>query len=184
MNSSVKLYAAKDRTYSKSNSLDAHVAIAARCQVLGYVDYWSRICHSFSIPLDDQLIHALKQKDRATLLRTKLQSSKPGKRPRRKNKFSKYKTAQREYIKQQRTGDCYQSSIALAETKKVVMASPSVSDSNLPGTTKDKIRCMYHHPNYCVLLGHTDTRSTGYYSHKLTLQKDKNTQYYSQRGCR
>ena len=158
----------KDRTYSTTNSLDACVAIAAGCQVLGYVDYWSHIFHFFSIPLDDQLIHALKQKDRATLLRTKLQSSKPGKRPRRKNKFSKYKTAQREYIKQQRTGDCYQSSIALAATKKVVMASPSVSDRNQPGTTKDKIRCLYHHPNYCVLLGHNDAKSDGCYTHTLT----------------
>ena len=43
LNKSVTCYAPKDRTYSKTNSLDTRVAIAGAIQVVGYYALWKKI---------------------------------------------------------------------------------------------------------------------------------------------
>ena len=72
-------------------------------------------------------------------------------------KCKKLNKAHEEWIKQQRTGEGYQSGIAVA----VALAKknlPDPAERNPEGTPKAQCRCIYH-PTFCNKLGHKDARS-------------------------
>ena len=50
----------------------------------------------------------------------------------------------------------YKSGIAAVAAKKTL---PTAKDRNPKGTPQEQLRCPFHHPKYCTLLGHRDARS-------------------------
>lgn len=63
MNTSVALYAPKNKTYSTIKSLDDRVVIAAGIQILGSTDFWIWIFTAFVLDMDDNLLISLQQRD-------------------------------------------------------------------------------------------------------------------------
>ena len=60
MNKSVVGFPSKDKTFSKTESLDTRVNIATGTQVLGYHDFCMLIIDKFGISADENLRHFLK----------------------------------------------------------------------------------------------------------------------------
>ena len=52
---SVASFAPKSKTYSKTESLDSRVAIAAGIQILGYEIFWQEIYDEFGLEMDTNL---------------------------------------------------------------------------------------------------------------------------------
>ena len=63
LNKSVTCYAPKDRTYSKTNSLDTRVAVAGAIQEVGYYSLWKQIFDFHCVRMDDSFKKYLKIMD-------------------------------------------------------------------------------------------------------------------------
>ena len=61
MNKSVSAFAPKEKTFSKTESLDTRVGIAAGIQILGYHDFWVLIFEDYGMRTDDNLRKFLKR---------------------------------------------------------------------------------------------------------------------------
>ena len=55
MKQSVSSYAPNSKTYSKTNSLDIRVALAAAIEILGYRKVWQKIFSDFGVDLNDNM---------------------------------------------------------------------------------------------------------------------------------
>ena len=64
MNKSVSTFAPKGKTLSKTESLDARVAIAAGCQILGYEYFWDQVFEEFGMVMDSNLRSYLRNLER------------------------------------------------------------------------------------------------------------------------
>ena len=60
MNKSVSAFAPKGKTFSKTESLDTRVCIAAGIQILGHHDFWVLIFEDFGMTADGNLRKFLK----------------------------------------------------------------------------------------------------------------------------
>ena len=172
MNHSVAAYAPKGKTYCLTPSLTTRVAIAAGVANVGKKVFWERAFKEFNIPFDTNLSDCLKAHDKRATKKRNLQQSKEGKIRRSNLKYKKLKTAKSEYLLQQRTGMEYSTGIALAAARKTVRTEPSSKDRNA-GVEREKWRCIYHHPDYCVVFGHKDARSKACYAHALDAKERK-----------
>ena len=157
MNQSVSAFAPKGKTYSLMTSLDTRVAIAGGIQIVGYKTFWELVFHAMDIDMDDNLRKHLANKDKHKERKTKVQVSKEGKKKRGEKKYDKLNQAHDEWIEQQRTGDGYQTGVAVAVAiaKKNV---PAASERNPKGTPKEQWKCPFY-PHYCTVLGHKDARN-------------------------
>ena len=157
MNQSVAAYAPKGKTFSLTESLDTHVAIAGGIHIVGYKKFWEHVFHAFDIDMDNNLRKHLATKDKHKERKTKVQVSKEGKKKRGEKKYEKLNEAHDKWMEQQRTGDGYQTGVAVA----VAIAKrnlPAASERNPKGTPKEKWRCPFY-PDYCTVLGHKDARN-------------------------
>ena len=59
LNKGVTSYAPKDRTFSKTISLDARIAITGATQVCGYQELWKEIFHGNNFDVDDNFLKHL-----------------------------------------------------------------------------------------------------------------------------
>ena len=83
-----------------------------------------------------------------------------GKATKSRLKYEKLAKLQRDAMDSYKSGLGYESGLALAAAVKSVKNSPMMTKQrNPPGTPKEKLRCKYHHPNFCAKLGHRDARS-------------------------
>ena len=64
MNHSVLVFAPKGKTYSKTESLETRVAIAASIQILGYEAFWELIYEDFRVSFDENLRTDLRNMDK------------------------------------------------------------------------------------------------------------------------
>ena len=157
MNQSVAAYAPKGRTYSLTSSLDTCVAIAGGTQIVGYLSFWERVFEALDLDMDDNLRKHLKSKDKHKKKKSKKQVSKEGKKRRSEKKYEKLNKAHDKWIEQQRTGEGYQTGVAVA----VALAKknlPAAAERNPVGTLKEKWRCPFY-PDFCQMLGHKDARN-------------------------
>ena len=113
--------------------------------------------------MDSNLRRSLVFKDGAKRRKANRDSTKSGKLMRCRNKNSKYSEAKRDYMKSLNEGLAYESGIALREAKRAVKNAPIIR--NPKGTTKEKMRCKYHHPQFCTKLGHVDAKSKECFAH-------------------
>ena len=157
LNTSVSFYAPKNKTYSTTQSLDTRVAIAAGVQILGYSGFWCRVFEMFEMTVDDNLLQSLIQRDLAKTNKTKREQSKEGKMRKSDGKYKKFNKAQQEALDSYSAGLGYESGLALSAAIKEIKDSPV--ERNPKGTPKEKLRCKYHHADYCDVLGHSDARS-------------------------
>ena len=74
-------------------------------------------------------------------------------------KYKKLVDAQNADLAAHKAGLEYSTGIALSEAKKRAIESTSNHRRNPIGTPKNKLRCKYHHENYCSILGHTTATS-------------------------
>ena len=157
MNQSVAAYAPKGKTYSLTNSLDTRVSIAGSIQIVGYYSFWDQVFHKLNIDMDPNLRKHLQSRDIIKKKKSKQQKTKEGKKLRGEKKYEKLNKATEDWQEQQRTGEGYQSGIAVAMAlaKKNL---PDPAERNPEGTPKAQWRCIYY-PKYCSNLGHKDARS-------------------------
>ena len=156
MNTSVAALAPKNKTYSMSESLRTRVAIAAGCQIVGFAKFWSICCQSLGFQIDSNLLSLLEARDKTKRNKNVRSSTKKGKASRSNLKYEKYNSAFKKQQDGHKEGMGYKSGIAAVAAKKNL---PTAKDRNPKGTPQDKLRCPFHHPNYCTLLGHRDARS-------------------------
>ena len=157
MNTSVSYYAPKNKTYSKTQSLDTRVAIAAGVQILGYLAFWMRVFTAFELDMDDNLRKSLQYRDNKKQNKTIQEQSKQGKMKKSSGKYAKYASAQKQALDSHSAGLGYESGLALASAIKKIKDAPITR--NPKGTPKNLWRCKYHHPKYCDVLGHKDAKS-------------------------
>ena len=166
MNNSVAAYAPKSKTYSLTDSLLVRIGIAAGIQILGYHSFWSQLFFKFDLELDANLDASLRDRDTKKLKRNAKDNTKEGKLVRGRAGNAKLNEAKKRYLEELRTGMAYESGIAVANTKRDIKNAPVVR--NPFGTSKDKCRCKYFHPDYCTKWGHTDARNKECYDRILT----------------
>ena len=157
MNTSVSCYAPKNKTYSLTESLDTRVAIAAGVQILGYHDFWRRLFSEFNMEMDDNLESILQRRDIVKFNKTQKEQSIEGEKSKADGKYTKFAKAQKEALDSHSAGLSYESGLALAAAVKQVKNLQGVR--NPKGTPVDKMRCKFHHPRYCNVLGHSSAAS-------------------------
>ena len=59
----------------------------------------------------------------------------------------------------EKTGKTYGAGVALKTAKKKAKNTLTAASRNPKGTPKELLRCPYHHPLYCTVLGHTSCAS-------------------------
>ena len=64
MNHSVSAFTPKSKTYSKTESLETRVTIAASVQILGYEGFWEAIYQDFGVTVDANLRKYLRNMDK------------------------------------------------------------------------------------------------------------------------
>ena len=152
MNTSVVALAPKNKNYSMSASLMTRVAIAAGCQISGFAIFWSTCCIALGFQIDPHLLSILQARDRIKRKKNVRSGTIEGKMKRSAHKYDKYNSAFKKQRDDHEQGLGYQPGIAAAAAKKNL---PAASGRNPKGTPKSQMRCPYHHPSYCTLLGHS-----------------------------
>ena len=152
MNTSVAALAQKNKTYSMSASLMTRVSIAAGCQISGFANFWSTCCTALGFDIDPHLHSILAARDRIKRRKNMISGTIEGKTKRSAGKYDKYNSAFKKQRDDHKQGLSYQPEIAATAAKKNL---PAASARNPKGTPKSEMRCPYHHPSYCTLLGHS-----------------------------
>ena len=62
----------------------------------------------------------------------------------------------------------YSSGIVLTEAKKTAKHLASTSVQNPKGTSRETIRSKYHHPKFCMVVGHSSVASKECFMHKCS----------------
>ena len=159
MNNSVGAYASKTKNYCRTLSLQTRVAIAAGVMCVGYLELWTRIFNEVGLNMDNVFASSLRARDKKKYNKDTGQKSKKGKVRRRKDFMVKFGTMQQEQQADAKTGKTYGSGVALATAKKQATANLAAKTRNPEGTPKSQMKCSYHHPDYCTVLGHTTAGS-------------------------
>ena len=82
--------------------------------------------------------------------------------------MAKFADGHKEQMEDQRTGKTYCAGVALAQATKTAKAKHTATERNPKGTAPEDMRCPYHHPLYCTILGHNTA------SNKSCFAKHKN----------
>jgi hypothetical protein len=155
MNQSVSSYAPKTKTYSKTNSLDARVALAAAIEVAGYRRVWENFFFAFGVDLNENLTKVLDQMDHDKLMKTIKAISGEGKLRRSAARTSKMKKMHQQDMTDQADGVGYATGIALKKATLQVKNKVKSIARNPKGTLPSLLKCKFHHERYCQKLGHT-----------------------------
>jgi hypothetical protein len=168
MNQSVSAFAPKGRTYSLTASLDCRVALAAGTQIVGYEQLWRLIFAAFHLDFDEDIASYLRQMDVEKNQKRETSQTTTGKRKRSQSKYEKLRKEHQNDIAAQAAGKQYQSGIALRQATKKAKKNTSRATRNPKGTPKEKLRCAWHHTNYCRILGHALPTSKDCFMHRKT----------------
>ena len=168
MNASVAAYAPKNKTYGFTDSINARVAIAAAVQIVGYVVLWTKIFQAFGLTLDHNLKTSLARRDKRKHRTRELLKTKEGKSKRSQQRYEKFDSAKHDFLDKMKTGRAYGSGIALRHATKLAKQDVTYEKRNPPGTLPSMVKCRYNHPNYCIQLGHRDSRSNNCYAYGMT----------------
>ena len=145
MNNSVSAFAPKGKTYSKTESLETRVAIAACVQILGYELFWELVYKDFGVSFDGNLRRNMDKKKR------------------RKNELAqtneKLTDEHKKDMAAQKEGLTYESAIAFKVAQRVAKQMHSHKERNPDGTPKKDWKCKYWHVNYCQASGHASSSS-------------------------
>ena len=155
MNQSVSSYAPKTKTYSKTNSLDARVALAAAIEVAGYRRVWEKIFFAFGVDLNENLSKVLAKMDHEKLMKSLKAISGEGKLRRSAARTSKMKKMHQQDMTDQADGVGYETGIALKKATVQVKNKEKSTARNPKGTLPSLLKCRFHHQRYCNKLGHT-----------------------------
>ena len=139
---------------TKTNSLNARVAIAAAIQIAGYYEVWDRIFNKCGMTLDENLIRVLKRMYRIKLLYNTRSATKEGKLKRNKTRCNKMTKLQNQQMQDAKKGCTYSTGIAMTEAMKHlkrIQKSDKRNPKDLPASQR---KCCYYHPDYCTKLGH------------------------------
>ena len=171
MNKSVSAFAPKGKTFSKTESLDARVAIAAGCQILGYEHFWEQIFEEFGIVMDPNLRSFLSSLETTKQKKKTRAQTKEGKTRRSRQRCAKLRTEIQKTMLSQQDGMTYESGIAMKNAAKEAKYLSSAEVRNPVGTPKTKIRCKYFHPSFCQTHGHSSARSAECFMHSKTKEE-------------
>ena len=152
MNTSVASYTPKSKHYCITNSLLTRVGIAGACQVLEHAKFWSMVCAEFDFQIDANLLSVLTQRDEHKRRKNIRQSTIKGKRKRSSHTHDKINMEHKQYMASYKEGCFYETGVAVAAAKKNL---PSAGNRNPKGTAADQLKCPYHHPLYCTVLGYS-----------------------------
>ena len=155
MNNSVAAFAPKIKNFSGTLSLKTRVGIAAGVLALGYLDFWTRTFDELGLKMDTVFQSALTARDKKKSQKRTRQKSNKGKLAQRKGDLAKFAEGHKEQMDDQRTGKTYGAGVALAQATKAAKTKYTAAKRNPTGTAPECMRCPYHHPQFCTLLGHT-----------------------------
>ena len=171
MNHSVAAFAPKGKTFSKTESLDTRVAIAACIQILGYTEFWRQIFCELSITFDDNLRHFLEKMDMKKQKKRQSAETKDGKTKRSRKRNEKLKDEHSKDMTAQKEGVMYESGIAMRAATKSAKQQNTHTVRNPEGTPKARWRCKYWHQDFCQVLGHTSIVSKQCFMNGKTKQQ-------------
>jgi hypothetical protein len=154
MNNSVAAYAPKIKNFSATISLKTRVGIAAGVLALGYFAFWERVFVALGLDMDAVFGSSLKARDAKKGKKRTRQKSNKGKLTRRKTDLAKFAEGHKEQMDDARTGKTYGAGVALAQATKTAKAKHTATERNPKGTAPENMRCPYHHPKFCTILGH------------------------------
>ena len=118
MNKSVSAFAPKGKTFSRTESLDTRVSVAAGIQVLGYEIFWEKVFDAFELVMDNKLRLFLRQLQKKKDRKRGKASTTAGKYRRSKRKHDKVKEDIRQDMFSQAEGTNYETGIAFKRIKK------------------------------------------------------------------
>jgi hypothetical protein len=156
MNKSCAAYANKGETFSKTMSLTARLKIACAAQILGHHALWTIIYHEFGLNLGVTLSTYLKTKDIGKRRRRVFRRTKAYKTNRKEGWTNKYKMLREKQMNDNKNGLDYETGLAMTLARSQIKEYKV--ERNPKGTPEDKLRCPYHHPNWCTVLGHNSMR--------------------------
>ena len=159
MNKSVSAFAPKGKTFSRTESLDTRVGVAAGIQVLGYELFWDKVFHAFDLVMDDKLRLFLRQLQKKKDRKRQKASTTAGKYRRTKRKHDKLREDVKQDMLSQAEGTHYETGIAFKRIKKRALTQNASNVRNPKGTAKKDLRCKYWHPDYCQRYGHKTSQS-------------------------
>ena len=84
---------------------------------------------------------------------------------RNKCKHDKLAAAQQADAIAHKAGMDYSAGIAINEAKKRAVEAASNNKRNPKGTPKELLKCKYHHPRFCTVLGHSSVTSKSCFMH-------------------
>ena len=109
--------------------------------------------------MDDDFAATLLACDKKKEAKNERQKSVGGKTKRRKVYNEKFGKAHAKQMNDIKTGKTYGAGVALKTAMKKAEKNLTAASRNPKGTPKELLRCPYHHPIYCTVLGHTSCAS-------------------------
>ena len=171
MNTSVASFAPKNKTYSKTESLDARVAIAAGIQILGYENFWAEIYDEFGLDMDDNLRQFFRKLQNKKDKKREVSESNEGKSRRSRRRHDKLKQELQRDMQDQKKGMQYESGVALRCAQTQSKSKLTHKNRNPTGTPKDKLRCKYWHPMFCQKVGHSTSTSSDCFMYRKSVEE-------------
>ena len=165
LNRSVSSLAPKDRTFSKTESLQTRVAIAAAIKNVGHERFWEIIFKRLHISFDQNIRKFLRSLDIQREKQRIRANTKIGKSKRSKNRTEKLSSVMKTHLRDQKDGIQYETGIAMKQATKIAKNISNTSTRNPPGTKKEFLKCRFFHPRYCTVLGHSSCRAKECYMH-------------------
>ena len=157
MNKSCSAVAQKGETFSKTMSLTARLQVACASQIVGHHQLWTRIYASIGLGLGDTLSQYLEKKDADKRARHDVRKTISYKSSRKQGWTNKYNQLREKQMYDNKNGLGYETGMAMT------LARSRLKENNVErnpkGTPDKKLRCPYHHPKWCTVLGHNSRRS-------------------------
>ena len=116
---------------------------------------------------------SLKARDAKKDKKRKRQKSNKGKLTRRKIELAKFTDGHKEQMEDARTGKTYGADVALTQATKIAKAKHIATKQNPKGTAPENMRCPYHHPMFCAIMGHNAASNKSCFAKHKTIDKLK-----------
>ena len=92
---------------------------------------------------------------------------------RQKEEIAKFAEGHKEHMDDHKTGKTYGAGVALAQATKTAKTKHTAAARNPKGTAPECMRCPYHHPRFCTVLGHNTASSEHCYAKTKTKEERK-----------
>ena len=160
MNRSISSFAPKDRTFSRTMSLNTRVCIAVGVNILGHYEFWKKVLDRLGVKMSDSLEILLKRRDGTNAHRIVYRRRPDVKRKRKAPETVKIAEGINKR-KQQIQDGTYSSGIAIAaeqQAKKIVKElSEAAKEKNRKAPDNKKV-CKFY-PHFCKRVGHNSASS-------------------------